>query len=67
MKTFYKNHEETTRAANLFAIENKNSYIEKSSTRCACGQSFAYRVIDSITLDTLALFIECESCLSQEF
>ena len=62
METYFRTQEETVEATQKAVNENRNTYIKTGSTQCECGESLAYFLIDSSTLNILESFVYCEYC-----
>lgn len=62
MENYLATYEATIEAAEKAQSENFDTYIKKDSYQCACGESFACYLIDEKTLNTLEIFVNCESC-----
>lgn len=62
---YYRTNDETKIAAKKAANENSDTILEYGSAECDCGESFAIRLIDMNSLNTLEVFVECEACANQ--
>ena len=62
MKTYLTTQQATIEAAKQAKAESIETYIKKGSYQCDCGESFACFLIDENSLNTLEIFVNCESC-----
>lgn len=65
MITYLRDNQSAKVEAEKAKSENLNTYVECNSYQCTCGESAAARLIDSKTLNTLEIFVECQSCYDE--